>query len=311
MPLPRFRDVKIAQPQPANMLLRAREDNRRNENLLLNKRRVGAQERMVTNAENRVGIRGQELELNRELKDAQANARGLKTALDSGQTPEQQAAIFEELTGKKATFNFTGQDITLTYEDGSVLTGPVKYLKEAAEAIAKDTSFLTRDGGRQFAGWSSAKGVSFTAAETEKPEKPKTVADKLKQQEFDAKTAYLNGTATDKQKKLFSLEATGKEDPKIKAAQDLYKHFTRKTSQSAGVILAKIISGQLAGDNEISDLGSENELNPADQALFEKTVKILSEYYGVDSQPAPAVGQPSGGITHDFIPGKGLVPRTQ
>ena len=52
MPLPRFRDVKIAQPQPANMLLRAREDERRTQNALQNKRRVD--------------MRGNELDLRKE-----------------------------------------------------------------------------------------------------------------------------------------------------------------------------------------------------------------------------------------------------
>ena len=323
MPLPRFRDVKIAQPQPANMLLQAREDERRTQNALQNRRRVDMRGNELDFRKEQFGynkdMQGKEFKIKEE--EHQFNIRKGKILEAAHYLPsvtqenygdwvafQEENGLYvgsfkspEEVLGM-APEEFGGYKTQLTQNAQSLRD--MDYLKAKTQA-EKDLE-SQRQGNRI--------NVIKKNAElrTETPGKPQSPSDKLKQQEFDAKEAFLNDTATDKQKKLFGLTETGKEDPKIKAAQDLYKHFTRKTSDSAGVILAKIISGQLAGDNEISDLGSENELNPADQALFEKTVKILSEYYGVDSQPTPAIGQPSpGGITHDFIPGKGLVPRTQ
>ena len=118
-----------------------------------------------------------------------------------------------------------------------------------------------------------------------------------------------NSLATQSERKFKKeLEETkqgGKIDPKIKGAQDLYKHLTKKTSESAGAVLAKMIAGQQTSAGDVQSV--KEELNPSDQKLLDRMVEILNEHYGVKNEPQIIESE----ITHDFVPGQGLVQRTK
>ena len=154
VPIPNLQQLQINPPQPATMRLQAM--GMQNE-----LSRIGIAKDRNAIAREGMQLDQKQTEINQQLKESQMNAQALKTAFDSGGTPEQQAKIFEALTGTRSTFDFVGENVSVTYEDGTVLKGPVKFVREAAEELAKDPSWLVKDGGRPLAAWASSVGISF------------------------------------------------------------------------------------------------------------------------------------------------------
>ena len=102
---------------------------------------------------------------------------------------------------------------------------------------------------------------------------------------------------------------TDKAPPQVKQAQSLVLKFAKSIDPTVAALIAA--NPAMANNPLVKkaiDAGIPDELKDA----YDEAVGILNEYYGVESKPpgspqpgSPGTGAPS--ITHEFVPGKGLV----
>jgi hypothetical protein len=98
-------------------------------------------------------------------------------------------------------------------------------------------------------------------------------------------------------------DGSEKVPPKIKQAQDLFKNLTKEVSDSAGAILARAMAGDRLTPDDMKTIKDE-KVDERKQGLLDSVIGILEEYYGVEKKPETPPTDP---ITHDYIPGQGLV----
>ncbi|KKM86064.1 hypothetical protein LCGC14_1282780 [marine sediment metagenome] len=101
------------------------------------------------------------------------------------------------------------------------------------------------------------------------------------------------------------LKTSEKVPPKVSQAQKLVLKF----AQTMDPMMAALISMNPAMANsplvkQAMDAGIPPELKPA----YDEAIKIIDEYYGVETGAQETAPESSAGITHEFVPGKGLVP---
>lgn len=243
----------------------------------------------------------------------------LQRSLQKGQvTPEQYKA-------KKAEIERFKNDIP----------AQIRYAEKRIEVLSRFTNagnpFYNAEIAEGKKQWEATRDRLATAygKQQEKADKRKFEMDKLKIEETGKnirKGADIEQKEMDRIveiEKMFSKEQIekGKADKSggsdklpanVKGAQELFKHLTKSKSESAGVILAKAMAGMRMGEG-VSETDIDTvkaELDEKTRGLLDRSIKILEEYYGVEKKTEdPVVTGPK--ITHDFIPGQGVVERTQ
>lgn len=95
-----------------------------------------------------------------------------------------------------------------------------------------------------------------------------------------------------------------KQEKKAKMAQSLIDDLTPKLSSGTAAIVAG-----LAKDFDSTKAGEiRSEIPQELKPLYDKAIKLLEEYYGVEETPKPTTPSSPTKPTHRFIPGQGLVP---
>lgn len=97
--------------------------------------------------------------------------------------------------------------------------------------------------------------------------------------------------------------------PQVKQAQSFVLKFVKTVDPMMAAMIAS--NPNMANSPIVKQAlqsGIPENLRPA----YEEALGILNKYYEVENQPgAPSPGGTGAGITHEFVPGKGLVPTAQ
>ena len=287
MPLPRFRDVKIAQPQPANMLLRAREDERRTQNALQNKRRVDMRGEDLNFRKDQFGynkgMRDKEFKIKEEEHNFNIRKGKILEAAHYLPSVTQENygdwVAFQEENGLHVgAFKSAEQVLGMAPEEfegyKTLLTQNAQSLRDMDYLKAKTQAEKDLESQRQ----GNRINVIKKNAElrTETPGKPQTNADKLNQKKLEAYDAYEKGTATPKQIKLYGLDKDAYLPMAYKIVMDdMEKHeFDPEYTDLTSTDITKKIN-ETADDLRRAGTGQNKKLDPAGLGDVDIEIKDL------------------------------------
>lgn len=131
-----------------------------------------------------------------------------------------------------------------------------------------------------------------------------TVSHPVKKGEvFDPAKVYGQGATLERKKE--SKEPAERVPPQVKQAQSMVLKFAKTVDPTVAALIStnpKMANSPLV--KQAMQAGIPENLKPA----YDEAVKILNSYYGVEAkQPGAGAGSGGGDITHEFVPGKGLV----